>query len=99
MTVTAIARTINRSRCREGKNASPTTAPAVAPSRPPRFWVAERIIARRATMLNSARLRVLCVSGNSHMNPRARSAAMAAFPGLRLKIETPPVNGKLGACT
>jgi hypothetical protein len=50
-------------------------------------------------MLNSARLRVLCVSGNSHMNPRARSAAMAAFPGLRLKIETPPVNGKLGACT
>ena len=98
-TVTATARTISRSRSPVGKNASPTTVPAVAASRPPRFWVAERTIATRARMLNSARLRALRVSGNSHMDPRARSAAMAASPGLYVRIETPPLNGTLGVCS
>ena len=47
-------------------------------------------------MLHTARLRALRVSGNSHMNPRAMSAAMAAFPGLCVRTETPPLNGTLG---
>ena len=99
MVMTATVLTINRSRSLAGRNASPTAVPAVTPIRPARFWVAARAIATRATILSSDRLLALRVPGNSHMDPRPTSAAMAAFPASCVRSETPPLNGTLGACT
>ena len=99
MAMAATARTSNRSRSLEGKNASPTAAPAGAAEQTAAVLGGrEGTITTRARMLSSARLRALRVSGNSHMDPRARSAAMAAFPVCACRIET-PLNGTLGACS